>query len=349
MSRPDLVAALREQTPRAPAALRERVRLVAATAAPSPARRRPRRALALAVVLAALAAAAVAVALLEPGRGSAPGQASGRPPRAGAAAPLPAVSGAVASAGRARVGFGAALAPAAPSPASTTPAVLPAPSPTRAQSYRTTLRLRLPDGAAVEAAARRAVAIADALGGYPRTVEVSAATATGTASLALAVPRARVVVAVDRLSRLGTVTGEHVAVSDRQSGIDALGRRIVRLERELGAAERAPQTPQTRALIAALTAQIEGLQRTRAGSLRSSRDATVTVLLATPPARPAPARPHASHPGPFHALGVAFRDLGIGLVYALALGIPLALLAALAWLAASRLRRRREEALLSRS
>jgi hypothetical protein len=72
------------------------------------------------------------------------------------------------------------------------------------------------------------------------------------------------------------------------------------------------------------------------------------VLITTPAPRPAPVQ-RPSRPGPFHGLGVAFRDLGVGIVYLLALGLPLALLAGLAWFAAARLRRRREEALLSRS
>ena len=92
-----------------------------------------------------------------------------------------------------------------------------------------------------------------------------------------------------------------------------------------------------------LVAQIQKLQRTEAATLRTARYATVDLTLTTP--QPAPAK---HHHGPLHGLGVAFRWIGIGAVYALAIGVPLVLLAALAWLAARTIRRRREDALLSR-
>jgi hypothetical protein len=50
--------------------------------------------------------------------------------------------------------------------------------------------------------------------------------------------------------------------------------------------------------------------------------------------------------GPLHGLGVAFRWIGIGAVYALALGGPVALLLVLVWLGVRVVRRRRENALL---
>jgi hypothetical protein len=228
---------------------------------------------------------------------------------------------------------------------------LPGLSATRAQSYGATLHLRLPDGPAVAAAARRAVQIAEALGGYPQSVEVSVGARTGSARIALRVPRSRVGAAVARLSALGSVIGEHVSITDLQAGVDTTSQRIVRLERELAATRHEePQTAATRRLIAALTAQIEGLQRARAATLRAARDATVTLDMATPAAKAAHPHPHPRvHHGPFHELGVVFRALGVGAVYALALGTPLALLAAGLWWLGGRLRRRREERLLSRS
>jgi hypothetical protein len=60
-------------------------------------------------------------------------------------------------------------------------------------------------------------------------------------------------------------------------------------------------------------------------------------------------KPSTSHHGPLHGLGVAFRWLGIGAVYALALGAPLLLFLWLAWIATRTIRRRREYDLLSRS
>jgi len=53
--------------------------------------------------------------------------------------------------------------------------------------------------------------------------------------------------------------------------------------------------------------------------------------------------------GPLHGVVVALTWLGIGAVYALAIGTPIAVLALLVWFAARIIRRRREDALLSRS
>jgi len=66
----------------------------------------------------------------------------------------------------------------------------------------------------------------------------------------------------------------------------------------------------------------------------------------TPPAA-APAAEEGN--GPLHGLGVAFRWIGIGAIYVLALGTPVVLLVALGWFLARVLRRRREEALLARA
>ena len=63
--------------------------------------------------------------------------------------------------------------------------------------------------------------------------------------------------------------------------------------------------------------------------------------------RKAAVAPQTSEPGPFHGLGVAFRWIGVGAVYVLALGAPLVLLVVLLWLGARSLRRRRDDALLA--
>jgi molybdopterin-guanine dinucleotide biosynthesis protein A len=58
---------------------------------------------------------------------------------------------------------------------------------------------------------------------------------------------------------------------------------------------------------------------------------------------------HKQGHGPLHGVVVGLRWLGIGAVYALAIGTPIALLALVVWLVARVVRRRREDALLSRS
>ena len=57
---------------------------------------------------------------------------------------------------------------------------------------------------------------------------------------------------------------------------------------------------------------------------------------------------HKAHHGPLHGLVVALRWIGIAAIYVLALGAPALLLVGLGWLAVRTIRRRRENALLSR-
>jgi hypothetical protein len=143
--------------------------------------------------------------------------------------------------------------------------------------------------------------------------------------------------------------GERTSISDLQAGIDTTSLRIVRLERQLAAAIHAPSTPESQRLVAALTTQIEGLQRSRAATLRAAADATVSLALATPSRRHVHLAVHPAGRGHFHELGRLFRQIGVGAVYALALGTPLVVVALILWLLATRLGRRREERLLSRS
>jgi hypothetical protein len=188
--------------------------------------------------------------------------------------------------------------------------------------------------------------IASSLGGYAVSVNASTTGTHANADLTLKVPRSDVAEAVSRLSALGTIVGEQVEVQDVQGGLNATDRLIARLQRQL--ADLRAQSPQTNVVkrqIAAVTAHIEALQRQEAATQRATRYATIHLQLAT---KPAVAPKHRGH-GPLHGLGVAFRWIGIGAVYALALGGPLVLLILLAWLAARFIRRRREDALLSRA
>src|SRR5262249_29769730 len=219
-------------------------------------------------------------------------------------------------------------------------------SPSRAQRYGAYLSLRVPTAAGVSNAVKRALRIAASLGGYAVSVHAATASNGANADLTLEVPRGNVAEAMARLSALGTITGEQVEIQDAQAALNATDRLIARLQHQLAALRaQDPQTDAVKRQIAALTARIEALQRRQAATLRATHYATINLQLAT---KPVPASTHHGH-GPLHGLGVAFRWIGIGAVYALALGGPIVLLAVLAWLAARFIRRRREDALLSRA
>jgi Domain of unknown function (DUF4349) len=318
MSQRDLVAELRAAHVWAPPEVRERVRLIAA-AAPAPRRRLTwRRALVVAVPLAAAVAATVVVT---------------RPTSHEHAA-------ATVEQGAVR----AAISPPTPYARAQGHAAKPLPVPSdrsRVQTVGTSLSLRTPN---VSDGVKRAVAIVTSLGGYPVSVHAETQSRVAVADLTLKVPRAHVQTAMARLSRLGTIVAENVDVTDKTAGLNATDRLITRLQKQL-AALRAANAP--KAQTDALTARIAALQRSEAATRRAAHYATVRLHLQTPAAK-VPAKHRHGH-GPLHGVGVALKWLGIGAVYALALGTPLLVLLALVWLVGRVVRRRRVDALLSRS
>jgi Domain of unknown function (DUF4349) len=322
MSQPDLVTQLREARPTAPPELRERVQLIAARAP-----RQPRRLswrLGAVVAFAALLAVAAAVLATRHDEHAA------QPP-----------SGDVFSA------LDRGATPKAAAPSAEGRILVPDPVTGRIQRYQTYVELRVPTASRLSDATKRALAVTKSLGGYASLVTVDGRGKSADAELRLRIPRARVEEAVTRLARLGTITEMNVSVQDLQAGLNATERRIARLQKQLRELRAQPPTERTAKKIDALTAQVERLQRGRAQTIRGAHYATVQLHLTTPKVAAPPAKPEEN--GPLHGLGVAFRWIGIGAIYALALGAPFLVLAGLAWLAARTLRRRREEALLSRS
>src|SRR5262245_12132636 len=345
MSQPDLIAQLREHRPVAPDELRERVRLVYAEARVEERvlRRRIvwRRVLVVAIAVAALAVAAGT--LLPRGDDRPTAQGLERVGRA------PGVLGTLQSGTEATDSQGAL--PKAPTKAAAPRYgfdTVPPPSQTNAQRYSATLSLRLKDAAAVSAATNKALRIVAAMGGHPNTVNVDAERRNGEAYLVLKVPRSRVQEAVQKLGALGTIVGANVSIQDLQADVDTTGRTIARLKDRLAELQAQPQTDDVVAQIETVSDRIETLQRNRAATIRAAQFATVKLHMETPEPAVPPAE-EGSGAGPLHGLGVAFRWIGIGAVYALALGTPLVLLLALAWLLARGLRRRRNDALLSRA
>jgi hypothetical protein len=326
LRRDDLLTELRDARPMAPAELREHIRRLAEETAAAPRRRlRWRRVLVVAVPVAAAVAGA---AILFPGGNSRP---VAVPPELAYQPP--------ASTSTSAFKAGAAAASAAPAHR----AALPAPAPNRVQRITTSLELRLPNTQAVSDATKEAVAITRALGGYPKSLNVDAEGRTGYASLVLRIPKQNVQRAVSRLSGLGTIVGENVRIQDIQAQVDATARKIARLETRLSYWQSQPASSEAGKHVAALTAQIAKLRRGRAGTIHAASYATVSVQMTT---RPAPAPVHKGH-GPLHALGIAFRWLGIGAVYVLALAAPFVLVGVLVWLLLRAVRRHRENELLS--
>jgi hypothetical protein len=290
------------------------------------------------VIAVPVAAAVAAAAFVAFPRGS--GTQNAAPPPAATAPPRGAFSNAVA-------GAAAKAATNAPLAAAAQAGDLPAPNLSRPQRYSATLELRLRNAAAVSAASKRATAIVGALGGFPSALNVDAGGAEGYASLVFRVPRAKVGTAVRRLSALGTILNENVRIQDLGAQVSAADRVLQRLRKQLAALQEEPYSTDNQQRIAALEAQIAKRQRIRASTLREASLATVTLQLESPAPKKAVVVHHAR--SPLHNLGVALRWLGIGAVYALALGLPFVLVGVAVWLVARTVRRRRVDALLSRS
>jgi Domain of unknown function (DUF4349) len=334
MSQPDLLTQLRDARPIAPDELREHVRRIAEGAPPERRRITWRRSFAVGVPV--VAAAVAAAALLPRGSGPAPRSVATTTVAAEAPAALsPTVQG------KAPPAFGSAA-----TSTSGSPSPLPATSPNRPVRYSATLELRVADGQAVSDATRRAVAIARALGGFPKTLDVDTSGKAGYATIVLRIPKQNVQKAVTRLSALGTIAAENVSIQDLGAQVDETTRKLARLQQQLAAWQAKYQTTETEKHVAALTAQIAKLKRGKAATLRTASYATVSLQLTT---RQAPVVRRHHTRGPLHGLGVAFHWAWIGAVYFLAFAVPVALLAALVWLAGRGVRRRREDSLLRRS
>ena len=317
MSQRDLVAELRAARVEAPSEVRARVRLIAA-AAPRPPRRLTWRR-ALVVVVPAAAAIAAAVVFTRP---------SSNDQLARPLGPLHADS---------------SVTRAATAPSAGT-LVAPPAAKNRVQTYGATLGLRVEHARDVSDGVKRALRIAGSLGGYASAVHAETHGQRAVADLTLKIPREHVQEALARLSQLGTITDENVSTLDRQAQLDATGRLIARLQKRLATLRAEPSTPALAAQIAALVARIERLRRSEADIRRVAHDATVRLHLETPHV----VTVKHGH-GRLHGVGVALGWLGVGAVYALALGLPVAVVLALVWLVARFVRRRRVDALLSRS
>jgi hypothetical protein len=296
MSQRDLVAELRSARIEAPAGVRAHVRLIAAADTTPPNRRVTwRRALVVALPVAAAVAATVIFTRPSHHNPVAHGEAIER-----------------------------AHAPTTLSKAYGSVKGIPAPSTTRVQRYGATLRLRVADTGAVSDGVTRAIRIARSLGGYESTVHTNLNGENGAADLTLRIPRANVQQAVARLTKLGTVTSEQVDITDLTAGLNQTDRTIARLQRRL-AQLRAQQAPP--AQIAALTAQIQRLQRGESATKQTAHYATVRMHLGTPP----------------HVVQHHYTR------NAIVLGVSALVLLLIGWLAVRTVRRRREDALLSRS
>jgi hypothetical protein len=312
---PELTAALREETPSAPAELRERVALMAA-ATPPPRRTFPvRRALLLAAPAAAAGSLAVAVVV---------GLISSRTPPPPAAAPTVANLERRSDSAQESQELGKLdLAPARRR------AAVPAPSAQRAQDVQADLRILVDDPNDLSAATQRALRTTRRLGGYVVAVNYGTPEPTeGTATLRVRIPVSRVQAAIVSFSGLGRILAQETQITDLQQRLDELTREIRRAKGD--------------------KARIAALRRERIAIDRRAAYATVDLGLTTHEPEKKAAPPSRLSRAIDDATGVLTAELAIG-AYILIVAGPFLLLLAAAFAGSRAYRRYLDQRLLERA
>ena len=348
-----LLNEIRATRPAAPAALRERVRALAAEEreperVPFLARLRFTWGWRRAVLLAPAAAAVALVAAGVIGLSRSDVDGGAREAGSGAASSLGSSDATVVAPESAQAQR-TLVAPAQPGGAATGGGAV-APAPGQLQRYQAELSLRVDDVEALSSATKRAQQIAISHGGSIASLQYDApSTGVGTAQIVLRIPTARVEDALAQLSALGTIIGQRYGIEDLQQQADSLQTQIEQVQRRIAQIltqlESDTISAETRAVLQSrLNASRQRLTQLRE-SLRATnaeaRTATVYLTLTTEEIEPG-------------AVGGGSRldnvkDVlaweAIALLYFLVVAGPFIIVGFLVWLAL-RLARRRQEARL---
>ena len=320
-ARENVIRELRETAPAAPEQLRERVRALREPQSRSLLRLRPALAAAIALTLAVGLGAAVI--------GGLSGESTPDRTRALAQAPAGRDQGPTPSnGGAAQKEYRSAL-----EDQSTTlaPSLT---SKSRLQQQQVSMRLRVDD---LSGATQKAVRRTRNLGGYLAAANYATGESAGDSSLDLRVPAQNLQKAIASFTELGTILAQQIRVADLQGGYDRLGARIAAKEKLIKTLTGEQLAKEQRAL--------RRLERRRAAIAREATYAKVSLHLTT---RKQAEKQEA--PGRFESFwGDASDILGkeaIGVLYALVIVGPFAILAALAFFAERSRRRRADHRLL---
>jgi hypothetical protein len=345
-----LLNEIREARPAAPAALRERVReLAAETPAPEPRldRFRPtwgwRRlvVLAPATILVALLAGSVIGVTRDRGAddvsatagGGADATRSSEPQTLESAAPVQedAAAGKVAPPSTGLVG----------------------PTPGTLQRFEAELSLKVEDVEALSDATKRAQRIALDHGGSVASLAYDAPSqGVGGAQITLRIPTARVQSALAELAQLGTILGQRYGIQDLQQQADSLQKQIEETQRQIARIQAQLANPSLtaeneavlRSRLANAQAKLAGLREAMRTTRAEGATSTVYLTLTTEEIQPSPAG------------GSRLDDVkdvlaweAIAALYVLVVAGPIVLLAVLVWLSLRWARRREASRLLEQN
>jgi Domain of unknown function (DUF4349) len=232
--------------------------------------------------------------------------------------------------------------------------VAPAPAGDRAQRYSAQLAIEVADTDALSDATQRALMTTRDLGGY--VVSVSYASSdSGTATMTLRVPTAKVQEAIVQLSALGTIVSQNVQIDDLQEQVDALAKReatlrgqIARLSARLAGDLDAATRAALRARRDALRAELATARATSTQVDAAASHATIQLALSTPESSLVPVAPSRFDRALDEAAGILAVEASV-LLYAAVILLPPAILAIAIWLGLAAARRRSDERLLSAS
>ena len=222
----------------------------------------------------------------------------------------------------------------------------------RAQEWDVSLELAVRDNRSLSDASAEAIRTTRALGGFVVSSNVATQGSGGRADLVLRIPQRRVQDAIAQFSELGTITGQQVTVQDRQADLDRLAKRIDTLRIQLAevraqlAQGGLSEVDRLRLELRRQRLQGELNQQTRQRTGIANEVALSEFSLTLQTKRAAAAAGDSRIDG---AVGDAVEVLSVAAAVGLFLLIvlaPLAVIAALLFLARRSFRRREEERLL---
>ncbi len=223
----------------------------------------------------------------------------------------------------------------------------------RAQDYRASLTVRVPHLERLSEATQQAIRLTRGWGGFVVSAEFAAPGTDGVSELVLRVPVRSVQTAVQRLSELGTLAAQDVAIRDVQGQLDGHTRRLLALQEQIAdlrarlAATDVPATERARleARIARAQRQAAETRAARTTLARRASFATVTLTLTTEDAAAATPAPGRIERAARDAGAVLAKEVA-WILYVLIVAAPFALLAAAGAVAIRTARRRADARLL---
>ena len=232
--------------------------------------------------------------------------------------------------------------------------IAPTPTPGRLERYQAFLRLKVEDADALSAATQRALRLTREYGGYVVSLQSNVPElGKGGAEIVVRVPRNRVQQAIVSFSGLGTILAQQVQIEDLQRQVDELGDRIASLTGEIARIRTQlarPNLPaETRANLTVRLAEaqreLREIRAARAQTTREGELATVSLSLTTEERAEATPAPGRLDRAVDRAQEVLEWEAAAVLLILVAVG-PIVLVALAVWLALRFTRRRADERLL---